>query len=100
MAGERSQAAPWRFRTDADLRCGFPVVRGKVSPWSSLPSSGTSSSREGETLRLRAPGADDAADRLSRLADNLHSVAELDLNPVLALPTGCVAVDARVRVAR
>jgi hypothetical protein len=27
-------------------------------------------------------------------------VAELDLNPVLALPTGCVAVDARIRVAR
>jgi acyl-CoA synthetase (NDP forming) len=51
------------------------------------------------------PPSDDAAladllHRLSRLADNLHSVAELDLNPVLALPTGCVAVDARVRVAR
>jgi hypothetical protein len=26
-------------------------------------------------------------------------VAELDLNPVLALPDGCFAVDARVRVA-
>jgi acetyl coenzyme A synthetase (ADP forming)-like protein len=38
--------------------------------------------------------------RLSRLADDLHSVAELDLNPVLALPDGCVALDARVRVAR
>jgi hypothetical protein len=25
-------------------------------------------------------------------------VAELDLNPVLALPHGCVAVDARVRL--
>jgi hypothetical protein len=25
-------------------------------------------------------------------------VAELDLNPVLALPDGCVAVDARIRV--
>jgi len=38
--------------------------------------------------------------RLSRLADDLPEVAELDLNPVLALPDGCVAVDARVRVAR
>jgi hypothetical protein len=27
-------------------------------------------------------------------------VAELDLNPVLALPNGCVAVDARVRLRR
>jgi hypothetical protein len=31
---------------------------------------------------------------------DLRSVAELDLNPVLALPKGCVAVDARVRVSR
>jgi len=38
--------------------------------------------------------------RLSRLAEDLPFVAELDLNPVLALPTGCVAVDARVRVFR
>src|SRR5581483_1212619 len=36
--------------------------------------------------------------RLSRLADELPEVAELDLNPVLARPDGCVAVDARVRV--
>jgi len=38
--------------------------------------------------------------RLSQLADDLPEVAELDLNPVLALPDGAVAVDARVRVAR
>jgi acetate---CoA ligase (ADP-forming) len=38
--------------------------------------------------------------RLSRLAEDLRSVAELDLNPVLALPRGCVAVDARVRISR
>jgi acyl-CoA synthetase (NDP forming) len=37
--------------------------------------------------------------RLSRLADDLPEVAELDLNPVLALPDRCLAVDARVRVA-
>jgi acetyl coenzyme A synthetase (ADP forming)-like protein len=37
--------------------------------------------------------------RLSLLANDFPEVAELDLNPVLALPTGCVAVDARVRVA-
>ena len=38
--------------------------------------------------------------RLSQLANDLPEVAELDLNPILALPSGCVAVDARVRVAR
>ena len=51
-----------------------------------------------------APPADDAALvdlllRLSFLAADLPEVAELDLNPVLALPEGCLAVDARVRVA-
>jgi acetyl coenzyme A synthetase (ADP forming)-like protein len=38
--------------------------------------------------------------RLSLLAEELPEVAELDLNPVLAFPDRCVAVDARVRVAR
>jgi hypothetical protein len=38
--------------------------------------------------------------RLARLGEDLPAVAELDLNPVLALPDGCVAVDARIRVRR
>jgi acyl-CoA synthetase (NDP forming) len=38
--------------------------------------------------------------RLSQLGEDLHEVAELDLNPVLVGPEGCVAVDARVRVRR
>ncbi len=38
--------------------------------------------------------------RLARLGDDFPAVAELDLNPVLALPDRCVAVDARVRVRR
>jgi acetyl coenzyme A synthetase (ADP forming)-like protein len=50
-----------------------------------------------------APPADTAAltdllYRLSRLSVDLPQVAELDLNPVLAGPDGCVAVDARARV--
>jgi acetyl coenzyme A synthetase (ADP forming)-like protein len=50
-----------------------------------------------------APPADagallDLVHRLGRLAEDLPEVAELDLNPVLARPDGCVAVDARVRV--
>ncbi|MDH2430831.1 acetate--CoA ligase family protein [Sphaerisporangium sp. TRM90804] len=31
--------------------------------------------------------------------DDLPEVAELDLNPVIATPTGAVAVDIRVRLA-
>jgi len=51
------------------------------------------------------PPADAAAlkdllHRLSRLGEELPEVAELDLNPVFALPDRCVAVDARVRVRR
>jgi acyl-CoA synthetase (NDP forming) len=38
--------------------------------------------------------------RLSRLAEELPEVSELDLNPVIALPDGCVAVDARIRLRR
>jgi acetyl coenzyme A synthetase (ADP forming)-like protein len=50
-----------------------------------------------------APPADEAALvdlllRLSLLAEDLPEVVELDLNPVLALPDGCFAVDARVRI--
>jgi acetate---CoA ligase (ADP-forming) len=37
--------------------------------------------------------------RIGRLADELPQLAELDLNPVIAGPEGCVVVDARVRVA-
>ncbi len=52
-----------------------------------------------------APAADvtaliDLVQRLARLGLDLPAVAELDLNPVLALPDRCVVVDARVRVAR
>jgi acyl-CoA synthetase (NDP forming) len=36
--------------------------------------------------------------RISRLADDLPEVAELDLNPVIARPDGARAVDARVRL--
>jgi acetate---CoA ligase (ADP-forming) len=50
-----------------------------------------------------APAADaealvDLVLRLARLADDVPEVAELDLNPVIARPDGCVAVDARIRL--
>src|SRR6266511_4257690 len=37
--------------------------------------------------------------RIARLVDDAPEIAELDLNPVLARPDGCVAVDSRIRVA-
>jgi acetyl coenzyme A synthetase (ADP forming)-like protein len=46
------------------------------------------------------PALVDLVHRLSRLGDDLNEVVELDLNPVIASPDGCVAVDARVRVQR
>jgi acetyl coenzyme A synthetase (ADP forming)-like protein len=42
----------------------------------------------------------DLLGRLARLADDNPEVAELDLNPVIGLPDGCLAVDARVRLER
>ena len=42
----------------------------------------------------------DVLHRLGRLAEDLPEIAELDLNPVIGRPDGCVAVDARVRVRR
>jgi acetyl coenzyme A synthetase (ADP forming)-like protein len=45
-----------------------------------------------------APALVDLLHRLSRLAVDLPEVAELDLNPVIALPNGCIAVDARIRL--
>jgi acyl-CoA synthetase (NDP forming) len=36
--------------------------------------------------------------RVSRLAEDLPEVAELDLNPVIAKAEGCLAADARIRI--
>jgi acetyl coenzyme A synthetase (ADP forming)-like protein len=37
--------------------------------------------------------------RVGRLVDDVPEIAELDLNPVIAGAEGCIAVDARIRVA-
>jgi len=51
-----------------------------------------------------APGADlaalrDVLLRVSRLADDLPDITELELNPVITSPDAVVVVDARVRIA-
>jgi len=38
----------------------------------------------------------DALERLSYLASKIPDIAELDINPLIASPTGCQAVDARI----
>jgi acyl-CoA synthetase (NDP forming) len=38
--------------------------------------------------------------RVSQLVGEFPQIVELDINPLIALPTGCIAVDARVRVER
>jgi acetyl coenzyme A synthetase (ADP forming)-like protein len=40
----------------------------------------------------------DLVHRLARMAEDLPEVAELDLNPVIAMPSGLAVVDARVRI--
>lgn len=47
---------------------------------------------------LPTGGLVDILGRISRLAETLPEVAELDLNPVVVSPAGCRVLDARVRV--
>ena len=62
------------------------------------------SGKSGRLVRgFRSPPSDagalmDLVHRLSRLADDVPEVAELDLNPVIGMADACVAVDARVRL--
>ncbi len=50
------------------------------------------------TPAVDTDGLADLLQRVSRLADDLPEVAELDLNPVIARPAGVTAVDVRIRV--
>jgi acetate---CoA ligase (ADP-forming) len=84
----RIRVAPLTDLDVDDLMCGikgFPLLKGyRGHPAADL-----------DALR-------DVLLRLSQLADEVPEVAELDLNPVMALAPGrgCVIVDARVRVKR
>jgi acetate---CoA ligase (ADP-forming) len=45
-----------------------------------------------------AEAVTDVVLRVARLVDDFPEIAELDLNPVIAGPDGCIIVDARVRI--
>jgi acetate---CoA ligase (ADP-forming) len=45
------------------------------------------------------PSLEDLIQRIGALADTHQEIVELDLNPVLATPTGATAADARIRIA-
>jgi acyl-CoA synthetase (NDP forming) len=49
---------------------------------------------------LDVPGLEDVIARVSRLADDLPEIAELELNPVLVSQDGVAVLGAKVRVAR
>jgi len=46
------------------------------------------------------PALVDLLRRVAALVTDFPQIAELDLNPVIALPDDCVAVDGRIRVSR
>jgi acyl-CoA synthetase (NDP forming) len=79
----------------------------RIAPLTDADAGELVTGKAGELVRgfRGKPAADEHAltdllHRLSRLGDDLSEVAELDLNPVIASPDACVAVDARVRVRR
>ena len=50
-------------------------------------------------VKMDAAAIEDVLLRVSALVEDHPSMAELDLNPLMALPRGAVVVDARIRAA-
>jgi len=100
---------PWSLLANGDLgwvqvanflvtglmTIAFGVGLGSHSRWAGRLVAGFRGAPPSDAAALA-----DIVHRLSRLGVDLPSVAELDLNPVLGLSEGCVAVDARVRIRR
>ena len=81
LANHAARLAPL---TDADAK---DLIRGiRAAPALLEHAPGTAALRDALLLRV------------SRLADDLPQVAELDLNPVIVRPVSVIAVDARIRV--
>ena len=47
---------------------------------------------------MKSPAFGELLHRVSAMVEDIPEITELDLNPVIAGPDGCVVVDARVRV--
>jgi acyl-CoA synthetase (NDP forming) len=48
--------------------------------------------------RCDVAAVEDVLLRVARLADEVPQLAEMDLNPLIASPTGAVAIDVRIRL--
>ena len=88
----------------ADRRCRLPdrAAHGHGRQGARRRRERRASSWQASVARRRrtAPRSKTSCTGSRDSAEDLPSVAELDLNPVLARPDGCVALDARVRVRR
>ncbi len=86
--------------TDADrligsIRSAPLLLRGHRGPAGPADAAGPADPPSGQPADLNA--LRDLLLRVSRLADDLPEVTELDLNPVIARPDGAFVVDARVK---
>ena len=118
--GQRGRRAARRRHAGSDVRAAGRLRSGwrarRADRRGRLPARTTVGHRrararrggKGRRARARLPrcsacrqaGPRRPAAATSQLADDLPEVADLDLNPVKALPNGCVAVDSRIRLAR
>jgi hypothetical protein len=88
---------PAALRGDPVLRL-LPVTdRDAATMWQSLPGAPQLLEHRAD-LPVDTDTLEDLLLRLGRLAEDLPEVAELSLDPVLAGPSGCIAVNARLRL--
>lgn len=94
---------------DCRSRCADSRVgAGRVAPLSELDARDMLASIRGkavlEGVRGKAPSDRAALERtlrlVAQLADDFPAIDEMDINPLLALPRGVLALDARVRLRR
>jgi len=99
LADHAARLAPLT-ETDADTLINSirsaPLLHGYRS--SRGGAGGSSPPEQQSSASADIPALRDVLMRVSRLADDLPEVTELDLNPVIARQLGAVAVDARIRV--
>jgi acyl-CoA synthetase (NDP forming)/GNAT superfamily N-acetyltransferase len=83
---------------DRNLRLLPLTDRDATGMWRGLRASALLTGYRGSPA-VDTPAIEDLLLRLGRLAEDLPEVAELDLNPVIATPTGVAVVDVKIRIA-